>query len=141
MATSSTTTTKPATKGRQANPEPVPVTEVEEYDFDGWTQEAEDAALKEMNDVKHVIVEGKFVGRFADGTIVKIPLELALGMIDELQAEFPNPVDQFKHLLRTFMGEESAADLDKRSLIPVAILAEKYFRALQRAQVLAFPES
>lgn len=118
-----------------------PAAEVVEYDFDNWTQEAEDDALRALNDVKHIIVEQSFVGRFADGTIVKIPLSLNIGMIDELQAEFSAPLDQFKHLLKTFCGEEVAESLDGRSLIPVAIMTEKYFRCLSRAQELAFPES
>ena len=116
-------------------------TEPDEYDFDNWSQEAEDDALRKLNDVKHIIVEGSFVGRFADGTIVKIPLTLSLATIDELQKDFASPVDQFKHLLKTFAGEDVAADLDKRGIIPVAIMTEKFFRALGRAQELAFPES
>ena len=120
---------------------PAPSAEVEEYDFDNWTQEAEDDALRKLNDVKHIIVEQSFVGRFADGTIVKIPLSLSMATIDELQAEFASPVDQFRHLIKTFSGEEIAASLESRSLIPVAILTEKFFRCLSRAQELAFPES
>jgi hypothetical protein len=116
-------------------------TSVEEYDFDNWSEEAEEAALRALNDVKYVIVEGTFVGRFSDGTIVKIPLSLKLGMIDELQEKFASPVDQFRHLLRTFAGDDVADGLAERSLIPVAIMTEKYFRCLGRAQELAFPES
>jgi hypothetical protein len=114
---------------------------VEEYDFDGWDQEKEDAALRELNDVKHIIVEQSFVGRFATGEIVKIPLTLSLAMIEEIQGEHVDPIEQFKHLIRVFVGEEFAASLDSRSLIPVSIMTEKYFRALRRAQELAFPES
>jgi hypothetical protein len=114
---------------------------VEAYDFDGWTQEAEDEALRKLNDVKHIIVEDSFVGRFVDGTIVKIPLSLSLATIDELQADFDSPVDQYKRLLELFAGEEVADGLKQRSIIPVGIMTEKYFRALGRAQELAFPQS
>ncbi len=116
-------------------------TEVVEYDFDNWTQEDEDNALRTLNDVKHIIVEGSFVGRFVDGSIVKIPLSLSLSMIEELQRTFDNPIDQFKHLIQTFAGEDVANDLGARNIVPVSIMSEKYFRALQRAQQLAFPES
>ena len=112
-----------------------------EYDFDSWTQEDEDAALRKINDVKHIIVGGNFVGRFGDGTIVKIPLELKLSTIDELQEKFTSPVDQFSHLIRTYAGEEVADSLKDRSIIPLAILSEKFFRCLARAQEIHFPES
>lgn len=120
---------------------PAPSTEVEEYDFDAWTEEDETAALIALNDVKNIIVEGSFVGRFADGTIVKIPLSLTISMIDELQAQFDNPIDQFRHLITTYAGEDLGAQLAERSMIPVSIMTEKYFRCLARAQELAFPES
>lgn len=118
-----------------------PKTEAVEYDFDNWDQEAEDAALVALNDVKYIIVEQHFVGRFADGTIVRIPLRLNLALVDELQAEHDSQIDQFKALVKTFGGEDLAASLDTQGLIAVAIITEKYFRCLGRAQELAFPES
>ena len=123
---------------RNTAPEPTPAVE---YDFDGWDQDAEDAALVALNDVKYIIVEQDFVGRFADGTIVRIPLRLNLALVDELQANHDSQIDQFKSLVQTFGGEELAASLDTQGLIAVAIITEKYFRCLGRAQELAFPES
>lgn len=118
-----------------------PKTKAVEYDFDSWDQDAEDAALVALNDVKHIIVEQDFVGRFADGTIVRIPLRLNLALVDELQAKHNSEIDQFKALVERFGGEELAAALDTQGLIAVAIITEKYFRCLGRAQELAFPES
>ncbi len=116
-------------------------TPADQYDFDNWDQDAEDAALVALNDVKYIIVEQSFVGRFADGTIIRIPLVLNLGIVDELQAKHDSQIDQFKSLIETFGGEELAAALDSKGLIAVAIMTEKYFRCLARAQELAFPES
>lgn len=118
-----------------------PKTTVVEYDFDNWDQDTEDAALVALNDVKYIIVEQDFVGRFADNTIVRIPLRLNLALVDELQTEHDSQIDQFKSLVRTFGGDDLAAALDKQGLIAVAIITEKYFRCLGRAQELAFPES
>lgn len=118
-----------------------PKTTVVEYDFDNWDQETEEAALVALNDVKYIIVEQDFVGRFADGTIVRIPLRLNLALVDELQAKHDSQIDQFKALVQTFGGDELAASLDTQGLIAVAIITEKYFRCLARAQELAFPES
>lgn len=115
--------------------------EVVEYDFDNWTEEAEEAALRKLNDVQYIIVGQDFVGRFSDGEIVKIPLSLSLATIDELQQDFDEPTDQFRHLIKTYAGEQVAEGFAQRNLISVAIMTEKYFRALRRAQTLAFPES
>lgn len=112
-----------------------------DYDFDNWDQDTEDAALVALNDVKYIIVEQDFVGRFADGTIVRIPLRLNLALVDELQAKHASQIDQFKSLVQTFGGDALAASLDSQGLIAVAIITEKYFRCLGRAQELAFPES
>lgn len=111
-----------------------------EYDFDNWDQDAEDAALAVLNDVKYIIVEQDFVGRFADGTTVRLPLRLKLALVDELQAKHDSQIDQFKSLVQTFGGDELSATLDTQGLIAVAIITEKYFRCLARAQELAFPE-
>lgn len=118
-----------------------PKTPTVEYDFDTWDQDAEDAALAALNDVKYIIVEQDFVGRFSDGTIVRIPLRLNLALVDELQLAHPSQIDQFKSLVQTFGGDDLAAAIDAQGLIAVAILTEKYFRCLARAQELAFPES
>lgn len=118
-----------------------PENAVEEYDFDSWTEEDENAALRALNEVKYIIVEGVFVGRFSDNTIVKIPLKLTLDMVDELQDKYENPIDQFRHLIKTFAGEDVAVQLGGSDLIGVSIMTEKYFSCFTRAQQLSFPES
>lgn len=115
-------------------------TDVEEYDFDAWDQEKEDAALAALNDVKHIIVEDSFVGRFSDGLIVKLPLRLKLTMIKDLQREHDDPIDQFRVLVKTFAGDDVAEQIEDQGMIPTAIIVEKFFRAIARAQELAFPE-
>lgn len=111
------------------------------YDFDNWSEDDEtEAILAAVPDVKHIIVERRFIGRLSDGTIVEVPLTLSLDEVDELQAEGAAPVDQFKSILKKVHGEKSATDFGKRDLVEGAILAEKYFRTLQRVQQAAFPE-
>lgn len=112
-----------------------------DYDFDNWSADDEEKAiLAAVPDVKHIIVERRFIGRLSDGTIVEVPLTLTLDEVDELQAEGAAPVDQFKSILKKVHGDQSAADFGKRDLVEGAILAEKYFRTLQRVQQAAFPE-
>ncbi|KIP93380.1 hypothetical protein RU09_06085 [Microbacterium sp. MEJ108Y] len=112
-----------------------------EYDFDSWSEEAEEKAIAAaVPDVKYIIVEKRFIGRLADGTIVEAPLSLSLDEVDEMQAEHATPVDQFKSILKKVGGEKIASEFSSRDMVEGAILAEKYFRVLQRVQQAAFPE-
>ncbi len=111
------------------------------YDFDNWSEEDEEKAiLAAVPNVRHIIVERRFIGRLSDGSIVEVPLTLSLDEVDELQSEGAAPVDQFKAILRKVSGDDAANDFGKRDLVEGAILAEKFFRTLQRVQQAAFPE-
>ena len=112
------------------------------YDFDNWTDEDEDKAIAALvPDVKYIIVERRFVGRFTDGDVVEVPLSISLDSIDAMQLQNESPVDQFRGILRDIGGEEAAAKFSRHDIAETAILAEKYFRALQRVQRAAVPES
>lgn len=116
--------------------EPVPV-----YDFDSWSEEDEEKAIAAaVPEVKYIIVEKRFIGRLADGTIIEAPLSITLDEVDEMQSAYATPVDQFKSILKKVGGDELAADFSKRDMVEGAILAEKYFRTLQKVQQAAFPE-
>ena len=52
-----------------------------------------------------------------------------------------SPVDQFKMLLTDIAGPEVAAKFASHDLVEASIMAEKFFRTLQRVQQAAFPES
>lgn len=111
------------------------------YDFDSWSEDDENAAiLAAVPDVKYIIVEKRFIGRLGDGTIIEVPLTLSFDFIDQLQAEHSTPIDQFKAILKEIGGDTLSGDFGKRDLVEGAILAEKYFRVLQRVQSAAFPE-
>lgn len=111
------------------------------YDFDNWSEDDETKAiLAAVPDVRYIIVERRFIGRLPDGAIIEAPLTLTLDEVDEFQAEGAAPVDQFKSILKKVHGDQSAADFGKRDIVEGAILAEKYFRALQKVQQAAFPE-
>ncbi|KAB1867337.1 hypothetical protein [Microbacterium algeriense] len=114
---------------------------VPEYDFDNWSEEAEEKAIAAaVPEVKYIIVEKRFIGRLGDGTIIEVPLTLSFDFIDQLQADYSTPIDQFKAILTEIGGEAISADFGKRDMVEGAILAEKYFRVLQRVQQAAFPE-
>ncbi len=130
MAT--TTTTKKTAAARAA---------VEEYDFDSWTEEDEQKALAALTpDIRHIIVEGSFVGRFPDGVIVKIPLKVTMDQIDQLEAGSGNPVDQFKSLLADIGSKEIADEFSRHDLTECIVMSQKFFTILQKVSQAALPE-
>jgi hypothetical protein len=130
----STTKTKPASA---AAAEPTDI----EYDFDAWNEDAETAAIAKIApEVKYIIVERTFVGKFFDGTIVKATLALTLEDVDALQVEYGNEIDQFRSLIQVVGGEENVAALSKQDIADVAQMAMKYFNVIQRIQGATRPE-
>lgn len=120
---------------------PAPEPEVV-YDFDNWDEEKETAAIAAIApDVKYIIVERRFIGRFTDGDIVEVPLTLSLQQVEELDEEHELPVDKFRALLVTFTGAEAAGKFVQHDLAETVVMAQKYFTALQKVQMAAFPES
>jgi hypothetical protein len=112
-----------------------------EYDFDSWTEEDENKALAALvPDVKYIIVEKNFIGRFPDGTIVKMPLSISLDDVDALQAGSGNPVDQFKALLARVAGEDVAKEFSSHDLAETVFMAEKFFTVFSRISQAALPE-
>ncbi|ABR10478.1 MULTISPECIES: hypothetical protein [Bacteria] len=112
-----------------------------EYDFDSWTEDDEAKAIAAIApDVKYIIVERTFVGRFYDGTIVKASLALTLDDVDALQAEYANEVDQFRSLIRVMGGEENVRALSRQDISDVVHMATKYFDVLGRIQGATRPE-
>lgn len=103
-----------------------------EYDFDGWDEAAEEAALAALADsFKYVLVEKTFVGRFHDGTIVKIPLEFSLDVLDSIE-DIQSPVDQLRGLL-TEIGDKATADfIIGKPVTQLAACASTYFDVVQR---------
>lgn len=112
-----------------------------QYDFDSWTEDDETAAIASLvPDVRHIIVEKRFVGRFVDGTIVELPLTLSVDDIDELEAVTQSPVDQLKHLLTKIGGAAAAAEFTRHDITETTILASRYFTILQRVAKASIPE-
>lgn len=112
-----------------------------EYDFDSWTEEAETKALAALApDIKHIIVEKNFIGRFPDGAIVTMPLAISLDDVDALQEESLNPVDQFKTLLTRVGGSEAAAEFSRHDLTETIAMSERFFKIFSRIASATLPE-
>lgn len=104
-----------------------------EYDFDSWDEESEQKALQAIAPkVKYIIVEGEFVGRFTDGTIVRMTLSLSVDDIDDVTSSSDNPIDQFKSLLVKLGDKKSAAEFTKRDLAEAMAMASKFFELIEK---------
>lgn len=115
---------------------------LEEYDFDSWSEDDETKAIEALKpEVRYIIVEKTFVGRFDDGEIVQLPLSISLDDIDRLEAEHPSPVDQVKELLRTLGGDEALKVFVSHDLAATMVMAEKFFKVFSRIAGATFPES
>lgn len=112
-----------------------------EYDFDSWSEEDEAKAIAALvPDVRHIIVEGNFIGRFVDGKIVTLPVKLSVDDIDELDTVSPSPVDQLKHLLTKIGGPDAAKEFTSHDIAEAMLLATKYFDVLRRVAGASLPE-
>lgn len=118
-------------------------TQVEKYDFDAFDAEAEDAAIAQIaeNSVKYIIVEKTFVGRFASGTIVKVPLDITVSIANGIDEDAAgNPIDQLQRLFELIGDEESAKTILAQGLVESVVFATKYFTVLQKITKASLPE-
>jgi len=115
---------------------------VEEYDFDSWTEDDEEKALAALTpQIKYIVVERSFVGRFEDRTIIKLPLNISLDDIDALAQKFDNPVDQVKELLMRIGGEEATKEFTRQNMVDTIAMATKFFEIFARIAGATVPES
>ncbi|WGD38474.1 hypothetical protein [Lysinibacter sp. HNR] len=111
------------------------------YDFDSWTEEAEAKAIAGLApDIKYIIVEKNFIGRFVDGTIIELPLNVSLDTINELSETSDSPVDQIKLLLTKIGGAKAAAEFTRQNLAEAMALAVKFFDVFTRISQASLPE-
>ncbi|WP_455904722.1 hypothetical protein [Microbacterium sp.] len=117
--------------------EPVP-----DYDFDNWSEEDEEKAIAALAPkIKHIIVEKNFLGRFEDGTIVRLPLSITLNEIDVLSEKTDNPVDQVKVLLEQMGGKEALAEFTNHNMTETIAMADRFFTVFSRIAGASVPES
>ncbi|MDK6399573.1 hypothetical protein QP426_00625 [Pauljensenia sp. UMB1235] len=119
---------------------------VEEYDFEGWTDEAENAALAVLageNSIQYVISENRFfVGRFKDGRIIKTPLVLSVNLLEAVTGfEDQSDVEQIKHLMELLGKDEDLEYLNQADIFSAIDYAQKYFSMFEKITRLTMGES
>lgn len=119
---------------------------ITDKDFDTWTEDDEEAAIKQIaaeSSVRYIIVEKDFVGRFPDGTILRAPVRLSvndLNVITSTDADGGTEVDQIKALLRVLGREEDLAALEAQDLVSATDYAMKYMKVFSRVAGIALGE-
>ena len=119
---------------------------VEEFDFEGWTDEAENAALAVLageNSIQDVISENRFfVGRFKDGRIIKTPLVLSVNLLEAVTGfEDQSDVEQIKHLMELLGKDEDLEYLNQADIFSAIDYAQKYFSMFEKITRLTMGES
>lgn len=116
--------------------------EFSDADFDNWTEDDETKAIAALApQIKHIIVEKNFIGRFEDGTIVRLPLSISVDDLDALTETTENPVDQVKVLLEQVGGKEALADFTRQNLTETIAMADRFFQVFTRIAGASLPES
>lgn len=104
-----------------------------DYDFDGWDEAAEESAIANLApDVKHIIVEGDFVGRYSNGDTIRLSLSLPLDTILDLESTDGGEIAQFKKLIASIGNDADIATFGRHGFTDSLALATRYFEVLER---------
>ena len=120
-------------------------TDAPEYDFDSWTPEAEEAALKaasKASAIRYIIVEQDFVGRFPDGHIIRTPLRVGADLIDkvsELTGD-EDPRRQIEFLFEILGQDDDLAYFKTADLLSTMDYAQKYFACFEKVLKVSLGE-
>lgn len=119
---------------------PVPKYNGADYDFDNFDEDEAISELVKESEVKYVIVERTFVGRFPNGKIAKLPLTLTLDLANAAEFGGDNPIDQIRGLLNTLGDEKTTNLILSQDLFAVAQFATKYFKVIEKISKASLPE-
>ena len=103
-----------------------------QLDFDNFD---EDAALEDVSalvGVKTIFGDGWFRGKFANGDVVSVPLEIPRQLIDGIDTEGLDTHGQVVALLTALGLGEDAERLAEQSWIASMVFATKFFETIEK---------
>lgn len=102
--------------------------------FDDTQADTAIHAIAQSSTVKRIIVEQdkSFIGRFSDGTRIRIPLRISLDMVNKISEKSDDPVDQLTTLIEGIAGKDEAAKFTAAPVNEAAAMARLYFDDLQK---------
>ena len=110
-----------------------------DIDFDNWDDKKEEAALKEIAAAakcKYAIGYQHFYGRFPDGTVLSMPLDISLEDVNEISQDDVASVDQFIRLLEKITGPDQVETFISQPTPSMIDMANKYFETFQKINQL-----
>ena len=118
--------------------------EFTDADFDAWTQEAETAAIEAIaaaSQIRYIVVEGTFVGRFPDGTILRTPVRFNTEDLDKVSSVAgDSELDQVRALFSVLGDKEALSYLEGADLVSATDYAKKYLSVFARVMGVALGE-
>ena len=112
---------------------------IPDIDFDDWTSEQEEAALNQLAQAakcKYAIGDNHFYGKFPDGTIISMPLNLSLDDVNDITEGDVSSVDQFTRLIEKIAGKDDAKKFLAQPTPSMIDMANKYFETFQKLNQL-----
>jgi hypothetical protein len=111
--------------------------QIDDSAFDEYDDEQAGKALEAIaasSRVKRIILEKdkSFIGRYSDGTRIRIPLRISLSVVNQLTEKSDDPVDQLSGLIETLSGKDEASTFVSQPVNESTALAIQYFKDLQK---------
>jgi hypothetical protein len=111
--------------------------QIDDSAFDEYDDEQAGKALEAIaasSSVKRIILEKdkSFIGRYSDGTRIRIPLRISLSVVNQLAEKSDDPVDQLYGLIETLSGKNEASTFVSQPVNESTALARQYFKDLQK---------
>ncbi len=105
--------------------------EVPEFDFDNFDEDA--AIADEAKDIVRVVFGGGvFAGKFRDGTVVHLPLDIPSRLVEDLDIEGKTAVQQLEALLDAMGLKDRAQKVLDQGVISSVVFAQKFFDAIEK---------
>lgn len=129
------TTSKRTGGARTAKPAAaveVAAVDVDALDFDGWNEEEALADSAAAIGLRTIYGNGMFHGRFADGRIVSLPLNVPRSLVDGLPESDGDVYVQVRDLLGALGLHDGAAVLEEQGVIASMAFAVAYLGAIEK---------
>lgn len=108
-----------------------------EEEFDAWSDELEEEAVKEAAEnmkVKHLIKGDSFFALAPSRAVYRLPLSISIDQFSELEAvDDADSIDGLKKVIGSF-SPECASKLEAEPIVTVTDLMRKYVTAVVKVQ-------
>ena len=111
-----------------------------EFDFDGFDEAAALADSADALGLKFAFGGGVFAGRFRDGEVVSLPLDVPRKIVDGVDLEGLDPFEQVTAILKALDLGDRADKLVEQGLVSSLLFAQKYFTTIEKVMKVSLGE-